>query len=91
MAPFLVYMVCFLALAVPGALETVPEGVVNGILTYVGLAGQSGTALPRSPVLKLPWLPFAIFAPGLGAATHLALGRVRNMVCRGEGRLWFGA
>lgn len=40
LAPFLVYLFCFLALAVPQVLETVPEGVVNGILAFVGLAGQ---------------------------------------------------
>ena len=39
LAPFLVYLFCFLALAVPQVLEVVPEGVVNGILTFVGLAG----------------------------------------------------
>ena len=30
---------CFLALAVPMVLELCPEGVINGILTFVGLAG----------------------------------------------------
>eukprot|EP00040_Diaphanoeca_grandis_P024921 m.137704 g.137704 ORF g.137704 m.137704 type:complete len:614 (-) comp29938_c0_seq1:710-2551(-) len=38
-APLLVYALCFLALGVPGALELCPEGVINGILTFVGVAG----------------------------------------------------
>lgn len=38
-APFLLYAICGLALVIPSVLEVIPEGVVNGILTFVGLAG----------------------------------------------------
>lgn len=38
-APIIVYGLCFCGLVVPSALERCPEGVVNGILTFVGLQG----------------------------------------------------
>lgn len=38
-APMLVYVLCFCGLVVPSVLELCPEGVVNGILTFVGLQG----------------------------------------------------
>lgn len=38
-APIIVYLLCFTALAVPQVLEICPEGVVNGILAFVGIAG----------------------------------------------------
>jgi hypothetical protein len=47
-APTLVYVLCFFGLIVPSALELCPEGVINGILTFVGLQG----ALPDPPACK---------------------------------------
>ncbi|CAB9506504.1 Electroneutral sodium bicarbonate exchanger 1 [Seminavis robusta] len=38
-APMVVYMLCFGGLLVPAVLEKCPLGVVNGILTFVGLQG----------------------------------------------------
>lgn len=38
-APMVVYLLCFLGLIFPSILERCPEGVVNGILTFVGLQG----------------------------------------------------
>lgn len=38
-APLLLYAFCGLALVIPSVLEIIPEGVVNGILTFVGVAG----------------------------------------------------
>ena len=38
-APMVVYALCFLGLVVPAVLERWPVGVVNGILTFVGLQG----------------------------------------------------
>lgn len=38
-APILVYILCFFGLVFPSVLELCPEGVVNGILTFVGLQG----------------------------------------------------
>lgn len=38
-APMLVYVLCFCGLVVPSVLELCPEGVVNGILAFVGLQG----------------------------------------------------
>lgn len=38
-APTLVYVLCFMGLVLPSVLELCPEGVVNGILTFVGLQG----------------------------------------------------
>jgi len=38
-APMLVYVLCFCGLVVPSVLELWPEGVVNGILAFVGLQG----------------------------------------------------
>ena len=35
----MVYVLCFCGLVVPSVLELCPEGVVNGILTFVGLQG----------------------------------------------------
>jgi hypothetical protein len=39
LAPTLVYLLCFMGLVVPSVLELCPEGVVNGILAFVGLQG----------------------------------------------------
>jgi len=39
LAPLIVYTMCFLALVFPSVLEHCPVGVVNGILTFVGLQG----------------------------------------------------
>mmetsp|Transcript_29619 Transcript_29619/g.34070 ORF Transcript_29619/g.34070 Transcript_29619/m.34070 type:complete len:607 (-) Transcript_29619:47-1867(-) len=39
LAPMLVYALCFTCLVVPSFIEMCPEGVVNGILTFVGLQG----------------------------------------------------
>lgn len=38
-APTIVYGLCLFGLVIPSALELCPEGVVNGILTFVGLQG----------------------------------------------------
>ena len=38
-APLIVYILCFMGLVVPSILEYCPVGVVNGILTFVGLQG----------------------------------------------------
>ena len=38
-APIMMYSLIGLSLAVPGVLRSIPDGAVNGILTYVGLAG----------------------------------------------------
>jgi len=38
-APLAVYALCFCGLVVPSMLEVCPEGVVNGILAFVGLQG----------------------------------------------------
>jgi len=38
-APLIVYILCFLALVFPSVLEHCPVGVVNGVLTFVGLQG----------------------------------------------------
>ena len=38
-APLIVYIMCFLGLVFPSILEHCPVGVVNGVLTFVGLQG----------------------------------------------------
>ena len=79
-APFLVYLLCFLALLWPQSLETVPEGVINGILACVA-AGR----LLWGRVQVAGVVSSGVVSAGCGAAVFCLRVRACVRACRRVG------